>query len=127
MMGPPDLSGVVDSFSMPIVVRDYAADSVTAEGLIAAGAAVDVASVGHYFPAKGDDIARLELQSGGGAYEVHVPQRHTLTAVVQGSQQRASVVIFEGRTFEVAALGRWFSGPNGAAGYQQAWVQEVTR
>jgi hypothetical protein len=126
--GPPDLSGVVASFSMPVTIRNYDPDSTTTEGLIAAGAVTDTPSTGHYFPAKGKDIARLELQSPAAAYEIHLPERGTVRAVVKGSTDRASVVIFgDGTTHEVKGLGAWFSGADGTAGYQQAWIQEVKR
>jgi len=126
--GPPDLSGVVKSYSMPITVRDYAPETTTAEGLVAAGAPTDTPSIGHYFPANGRDIARLELQSPGAVHEIHLPERGTVRAVVKGSSNRSSVVIFgDGTTHEVQALGAWFSGSGGTAGYQQAWIQEVKR
>lgn len=126
LIGPPDLSSTVERFSFPIVVRDYAADTATDEFLIAAGSTTDNATIGHVFPAKGADIARLELQSPGAVVEVHTPYKDMRVAV-QGSQLRGSVVVWNGREYEVQALGDWWSGPDGQSGYQQAWAQEVTR
>ena len=95
-------------------------------GATAAGSVTDTPTIGHMFPAKGDVVARLELQSPGAVQELHTPFQE-LRAAVKGSTLRGSVAIFRGREYEVQALGQWFSGSDGLAGYQQAWVQEVKR
>ena len=74
ILGPPNLVSVVKSYSMPMAIRDYAATSTTTDGMLAAAATVDTPSLGHYFPAPGDAIERLDLQSPGSVYEVHVPE-----------------------------------------------------
>ena len=126
MFGPPDLSDVVESFSFPIVIRDYAPSSTVAGGLIAAGATVDTPTTGHAFPAKGGDIERLRSQSPGSVLELHTASKD-LRIAVKGSQARGSVLVFQSKTYEVRGLGEWFAGSDGQSGYQQAWVQEVTR
>jgi len=126
ILGPPNLVSTVRSFSMPMVIRDYTPSSTTADGMISAGATTDTPSLGHYFPAKGDDIARLELQQPGSTYEVHVPDDPVLIVRIE-DQQRGSLFVFDGgRTFEVVGLGEWFHG-TGASGYRQCWAQEVVR
>ncbi len=126
MFGPPNLRSTVESFSMPMVIRDYAASSTTADGQLAAGATSDLATAGHFFPAKGDDIQRLELQSPGSTFEVHIPYAVALITR-KGDQQRGSLLVFNGgRTFEIVGIGEWFDG-DGSGGYQQCWAQEVKR
>lgn len=126
ILGPPDLTSVVQSYSSPMAIRDYAASATTADGMKAAGATADIETLGHFFPAKGDDIARLELQSPGSTYEVHIPFSAVLI-VRKGSSQRGSLLVFDGgRTFEVVGLGQWFHGV-GTTGYRQCWAQEVKR
>jgi hypothetical protein len=126
IVGPPDLTSTVESFSMPMVIRDYGATTTTADGMLAAGATSDTSSIGHYFPAPGDAIERLELQSPGSVFEVHVPRDAVLVAR-KGDQQRGSLLVFAGgRTFEVVGIGEWFHG-TGAGGYRQCWAQEVVR
>lgn len=125
ILGPPNLVSTVERFSMAMALRDYAPDSTTPDGMIAAGATVDTPIVGHYFPAKGDDVERLELQSPGSVYECHIPAAPVLIAR-KGSQQRGSVLVFDGRTFEVVELGQWFHGV-GTTGYRQCFAQEVLR
>ena len=126
ILGPPNLTEVVESFSMPMVIRDYAASPTTADGMFAAGATVDTPAVGHYFPAKGDKIDRLELQEPGAVFEVHIPRAPVLIPR-KGTQQRGSLLIFDGgRTFEVVEVGQWFHG-DGSNGYRQCLAQEVAR
>lgn len=127
LIGPPDMSGTVQRFAMAgVALRTYSPDTTLPGGLIAAGATVDEPIAVHVFPAKGQDIARLELQSVGAVLEVHDPIRGRLRAVTK-SQDRASVIIWQSKTYEVKALGEWWGGSDGSKGYQQAWVQEVTR
>ena len=127
LIGPPDMSGTVERFSFPIVIRDYdGPGTVTGEGYIAAGSVTDTPTIGHMFPAKGDVVARLELQSPGAVQELHTPFQE-LRAAVKGSTLRGSVVVFRAREYEVRELGLWHSNSDGLAGYQQAWVQEVKR
>lgn len=122
------MAGTVERFSqVGLVERVYAADVTTADGMIAAPSFVDTPIVAHMFPAAGDDVQRLELQSGGSTYEVHVPERDRLRAVRKGSQERGTVIVWFGRLFEVRALGEWIGDPDGSGGYQQAWAQEVLR
>jgi len=128
ILGPPNLASTVERFSMAgLVERTYGPDSTTAEGMIAAGAVVDTPLVAHIFPAPGDTVARLELQGGGAVVEVHVPERGRVRAVRKGSQDRGTVIVWLGRTYEVQQLGEWYSGADGSTGYQQAWAQEVVR
>lgn len=126
MFGPPDMSGTVERFSFPITIRDYLPSTTTSDGYIASSGHTDIPTVGHPFPARGSDIARLELQSPGATLELHTPFKD-LRVAVQGSTLRGSVLVWQSREYEVQALGEWFAGSDGESGYQQAWVQEVTR
>ena len=127
ILGPPNMVSTVRSFSSGLIFRQYSPDSVTPDGMIAAGATTGTQGVGHYFPARGDDVARLELQSAGSTYEVHLPDAEGLV-VRKGSQQRGTLLVFDaGRTFEIVALGQWFHGNGSQGGYQQCWAQEVVR
>ena len=125
MFGPPAMTAVVSLFSMPMAAVDYGATTTTAEGELAGDPLASRPTVGHYFPANGDDIERLNLQSPGAKIEVHTPFPDLVIAQ-QGSDQRGSLLLIQGKTYEVMALGRWWEQA-GAEGYQQAWAQEVTR
>ena len=128
ILGSPNMAGTVKRFSQTgLLERTYGPTSTTSDGMLAAGAPVDVPIVAHLFPARGNDVQRLELQSGGATYEIHVPERDRLRSVQKGSPARGTVIIWQARTFEVVALGEWIGSSNGAGGYQQAWVQEVKR
>lgn len=128
LIGPPDMSATVQRFSMGgVSLRTYAPSSTTADGMIASGGFVDAPITAHVFPALGEDIARLELQSPSNVVEIHDPVLGRLSAVTKGSQARASVVVWNSKTYEVKALGEWWGGPLGTKGYQQAWAQEVVR
>ena len=126
ILGPPDLTEVVESFSMPMAIRNYGPTTTTADGLFSGNPDPDTPAVGHYFPAKGDKIDRLELQEPGAVFEVHIPRAPVLIPR-KGTQQRGSLLIFDGgRTFEVVEVGQWFHG-DGSSGYRQCLAQEVAR
>jgi len=128
LIGPPDMSGTVERFSMSgVSLRTYGPGVPTAEGHIASSGFVDAPIIAHVFPAKCADIARLELQSPGNVVEVHDPVLGRMKAVTKGDSDRASVIVWQSKTFEVKALGEWWGGSDGNAGYQQAWAQEVKR
>lgn len=126
LIGPPEMGSTVARFSFPISVVDYAADTVTGENMIAAGAEILTQTFGHKFPLAGEEIDRLELQSPGAVFALHTPAPDLVVAV-KGSKQRGSVLRFDGRDYEVKALKPWEGGPAGAAVWHEAIVQEVVR
>lgn len=127
-MSSPNMAETVRNLSQEgLFERIYAPSVVTADGLISAPGYTDVELVAHMFPAPGDAVARLELQSGGSTYEIHVPERDRIRAARKGSQARGTVIVWAGRTYEVMALGEWIGDADGSGGYQQAWAQEVIR
>lgn len=126
LIGPPNMSSTVERFSFAIEVVEYAGVPETDEGLIPGGAETVTPSLGHFFPVDGETIERLELQNPGAVFGLHVPTP-ALTAVTKGSTQRASVLRFGGKDYEVKSLQPWLEGPAGTETWQVAVVQEVKR
>jgi hypothetical protein len=125
IMGPPKMAPVVKLFaSTPIVVNNAGAPTTTAEGMIAAGTPSSASARGHMFPAKGEDITRLQLQDAAGVFGLHVPGLD-LRAAQQGSTLRGSIVTARGKTYEVKAVKPWLEGSDGTDKWQEAVLQEV--
>ena len=127
MFGPPQMASTVARFSSTgIGLVDYGASVDNGEGLLAGDPQPPTPIVGHYFPAPGETITRLELESSANVLEVHTPEP-SLTAQTKGSSQRGSVLVIDSKTYAVVSLAPWFDGPAGDVSWQVAICQEVVR
>lgn len=126
-IGPPDMTGVVASYSTPGTRRRFAVATTNADGYRVDGAVTDTVSQGHIFPANGDTATRFELQDIAGLYEVHA-EIELLPAAKDGSREAdrwIATVAGSTRVLEVVASAPWIERPAGTATWFAAVLQEV--
>jgi len=126
-LGPPNMTSVVLSYSIPGTRRRFGAFATNADGMRVRGAEVDTPGLGHLFPASGDILTRFGLQDVSGLFEVHTLLELRAAEPLAQVPSDWWIALVGARlvTFEVAAAGPWLEGPAGDNTWTVAVLQEV--
>ena len=126
-LGPPDLSGVVENFSFPVVRRRYTTP-VTSRGLTRSPGSTDTTIQAHIYDASADVLERAFAgQENVRAIEVHTVSDVRTVGVQQTPLVRGDVIVFREKEFEVVEVAEWNTGAAGVRSYLRALAREVTR
>jgi hypothetical protein len=126
-LGPPDLSGVVQNFSFP-VVRRRSSTPVTSRGLSRSGGYTDATIAAHVYDASADVLERaFPGQENVRAIELHTVSDVRTVGTEQSPLVRGDVIVFRAKEFEVVEVAEWNTGAAGARSYLRALAREVTR
>lgn len=125
-LGPPDLAATVSSFSFAVTRRRYTAPSVMSSGLVRSTGYTDATIRAHVHDAPADVLERVfPGQEGVRAIQFYTSEADLRVPSVPN--QRADVLLFRNREFEVVEVAEWNAGASGSRSYLAGIAREVTR